>query len=173
MQLNPQHTIPLLDDNGSIIYDSHAICAYLVQKYGKEDSLYPRDLVQRATVDARLHFDTGYLFARLRFLLEAVMYTNVKVLAPDKVEYIEKCWPIMERFLETNDYLCGNNLTIADFCCIATVCSIDELVPIDAVKFPKILAWIKRLEALPYYAELCGATGKKLQNIVREKLASA
>lgn len=172
MQLNPQHTIPLLDDNGSIIYDSHAICAYLVQKYGKEDSLYPSDLVKRANVDARLHFDTGYLFARLRFLLETVMYTDVKILAPEKVEYIQKCWPIMERFLEKNDYLCGNDLTIADFCCVATICSIDQLVPIDPEQFPKLLAWIKRLETLPYYAELCGTVGKKLQAIVTEKLSS-
>lgn len=101
------------------------------------------------------------------------MYTSVKSLSQENIEYIQKCWPIMERFLEKNDYLCGNNLTIADFCCIATVCSIDQLAPIDAEQYPKLLAWIKRLEALPYYAELCGTAGKKLQVIVKEKLASA
>ena len=67
-QLNPQHTIPTLDDNGAVIWDSHAICTYLVSKYGKDDSLYPKDLLVRAKVDQRLHFDTGILFARLRNL---------------------------------------------------------------------------------------------------------
>lgn len=38
---------------------------YLVQKYGKDDSLYPSDLKKRGTVDARLHFDNGILFNHL------------------------------------------------------------------------------------------------------------
>ncbi|XP_031639307.1 glutathione S-transferase 1-like, partial [Contarinia nasturtii] len=63
IKLNPQHTIPLLDDNGVLITDSHAICGYLVGKYGKDDRLYPKDLVKRAQVDAHLHFDSGHLFA--------------------------------------------------------------------------------------------------------------
>jgi len=44
---------------------SHAISAYLVGKYGKDDALYPKDLQKRAIVDQRLHFDTGVLFPRL------------------------------------------------------------------------------------------------------------
>lgn len=75
--------------------------------------------------------------------------------------------------MEKNNYLCGNDLTIADFCCVATVCSIDQLAPIDAAQYPKLLAWIKRLEALPYYAELCGEAGKRLQAYVTEKASSA
>ncbi|KAF4531265.1 hypothetical protein B566_EDAN019338 [Ephemera danica] len=60
--MNPQHTVPTLDDNGFYIWDSHAINAYLVTKYGKNDSLYPRDPQKRAIIDQRLHFDSGILF---------------------------------------------------------------------------------------------------------------
>lgn len=67
LKINPMHTIPTLNDNGVIIWDSHAICTYLVEKYGKDDQLYPKDLLQRAQVDQRLHFDGGFLFPRLRF----------------------------------------------------------------------------------------------------------
>lgn len=63
--MNPQHTVPLLDDDGYLLADSHAINAYLVQKYGKDDSLYPKDLKKRGKVDERLHFDNGTLFRRL------------------------------------------------------------------------------------------------------------
>lgn len=52
-----------------MIWDSHAICTYLVSKYGKDDSLYPKDLLVRAKVDQRLHFDTGILFPSLRNLV--------------------------------------------------------------------------------------------------------
>ena len=39
--------------------------AYLVNTYGKDDSLYPKnDYKRRAIIDHRLHFDSGILFAR-------------------------------------------------------------------------------------------------------------
>lgn len=70
LQLNPQHTIPtIIDQDGTVVYDSHAINVYLATKYGKDDSLYPEDVATRAKVNAALHFDSGVLFARLRFYL--------------------------------------------------------------------------------------------------------
>jgi glutathione S-transferase len=47
---------------------SHAICTYLITKYAKDDTLYPKDPYIRAQVDQGLHFDSGVLFSRLRFL---------------------------------------------------------------------------------------------------------
>lgn len=37
---------------------------YLVNQYGKDDSLYPTDPQKRALVDQRLYFDAGTLQAR-------------------------------------------------------------------------------------------------------------
>lgn len=41
---------------------------YLVTKYGKDDSLYPKDPVKQARVNSALHFESGVLFARMRFI---------------------------------------------------------------------------------------------------------
>lgn len=49
----------------SIFFQSHAISIYLVQKYGKDDSLYPSDLTERTKVNERLFFESSFLFARL------------------------------------------------------------------------------------------------------------
>jgi glutathione S-transferase len=40
----PKHTVPtLVEDDGFTLWDSHAINAYLVSKYAKNDNLYPKD----------------------------------------------------------------------------------------------------------------------------------
>jgi len=73
--INPQHTIPtLVEDDGFILVDSHAIMGYLVDKYGKDDSLYPRDLRKRATVNHRLHFECGILLPRNRALFRPTIF---------------------------------------------------------------------------------------------------
>lgn len=76
----------------------------------------------------------------------------------------------MEEFLEKGDYVCGDELTIADFCCIATISSIDKIAVIDPEKYPKLVAWTKRMEGLPFYssenAKGAAAFQKSLLNTV-------
>lgn len=68
LEINPVHAVPVLEDDGRYIIDSHAILTYLVDQYGENDTLYPKDPFQRAMVDQRLHFDSGILYIRLRNL---------------------------------------------------------------------------------------------------------
>lgn len=72
-QLNPAHTVPTLVDNGFVLWESGAIMAYLVEKYAKDDSLYPKDIEKRAIIDQLLHFSTSS-FTRLTVLV--VSYKN-------------------------------------------------------------------------------------------------
>lgn len=53
---------------------SRAIIAYLVDQYGKDDSLYPKDPKKRAVVDQRLYFDAGTLYQRFGDL-----YVSIKL----------------------------------------------------------------------------------------------
>ncbi|XP_036330481.1 glutathione S-transferase 1 isoform X1 [Rhagoletis pomonella] len=171
IKINPQHTIPTLIDDGNVIYDSHAICGYLVDKYGKEDKLYPKDLVKRAQVNARLHFDSGHLFARLRFLYEPILYYGSTDCSMDKIAYIQKTYEILEEMLKEHPYVCGDDLTIADFCCVATITSVDEVAPIDEFKFPKLRAWLKRLSETPSYQKINQDGADELKKIFKEILA--
>lgn len=54
----------------------------------------------------------------------------------------------MEAFLEGKSWIAGDSLTIADYSLYATITSCNILVPVDA-KFPKLNAWLKKVDALP------------------------
>lgn len=66
--MNPQHILPVLDDNGMIIVDSQVINGYLVDKYGHDDK-------RRAQVNFRLYFCTCKLFERY-FLMDRLNWMN-------------------------------------------------------------------------------------------------
>ena len=62
LAMNPQHNIPTMKDGDFVMNESRAIAAYLVNKYGADDKLYPKDAETRARVDQRLYFDMGVFY---------------------------------------------------------------------------------------------------------------
>lgn len=152
LKRNPLHTVPTLEDGDFAIFDSHAINAYLVGKYGKNDSLYPKDLQKRAIVDQRLHFDSGVLFPRMGAIVGAILRGGAKTIEKDKADLVSQAYQSLETLLEGRKYVAGNDVTIADFSLIATVSSTNSaIVPVAANTYPKISAWLARMQALPYY----------------------
>lgn len=167
--MNPQHTVPFLDDNGVKLADSHAICAYLSEKYGETDRLYPKyPLEKRGLVDSRLHFDSGHIFARLRFLYEPILFYNSSDWPEDRVQNIQTAYDILERFLENTPYVCGDEMTIADISLVATTASLIENIPLEPEKHLKIIEWMDRMAELSYYEELNGAPARDFQAAIRE-----
>nr|ACY95463.1 glutathione S-transferase epsilon class 2 [Anopheles cracens] len=168
VKLNPQHTVPVLDDDGTIITESHAIMIYLVTKYGKDDSLYPKDPVRQARVNSALHFESGVLFARMRFVFERILFYGKADIPEDRVEYVQKSYRLLEDTL-VDDFVAGPGMTVADFSCISTISSIMGVVPLEKADHPRIHAWIDRLKQLPYYEEANGGGGAELAKFVLAK----
>ncbi|TMW46165.1 hypothetical protein DOY81_008755 [Sarcophaga bullata] len=133
------HTIPVLDDNGFVITDSHVICSYLADKYAIDENK-----IKRMQVDARLFFDCGHLFPRARFMIEPVIYFGADTIPQEKWSTCKKAYDGLEKSLATSKYLCGESVTIADLCCVASVST-------AIGKYPNVKAWVERLSELPYY----------------------
>lgn len=88
LKLNPLHTVPTLEDGDFAIFDSHAINAYLTDKYGVDDSLYPKDLQKRAVVNQRLYFDCGILFPRVSAIVGSLLREGAKSVSKDKADLL-------------------------------------------------------------------------------------
>lgn len=171
LRKNPQHTVPLLEDDGQYIWDSHAIMAYLVRRYGKDDALYPKDFIKRAIVDQRLHFETGVLFQGcLRNIALPIFYGNELEVPRAKIDAIYEAYDFLEAFLADQPYLCGQSITLADFSNISTVSSFLGLAPIDGAKYPKLKAWVGRMSQIPDYKQLNGYGAQMLVDMFKEKI---
>lgn len=143
VKLNPQHTIPTLVDNGFVLWESRAILAYLVEKYGRNDSLYPKEAKARALVNQRLFFDLGTLYPALSEYYFPQM--QGKPADPEKFKKVEAAVGILDAFLEGKLYLAGEKLTIADISIWSTVAAF-ILFKLDLSKYPNIVKWYENGE---------------------------
>lgn len=170
LEKNPQHTVPMLEDDEGCIWDSHAIMTYLVGKYGKDDALYPLDHHQRAIVDQRLHFDSGLMFTgALRPITRGILMLGETVVEQSRIEAVAEIYDLVELFLGDNDYVAGNELTLADFSFVSSISCLWIYLPIDAAKYPRISAWVQRMKELPYYEEANGIGAAQLETILKSK----
>nr|XP_023027222.1 glutathione S-transferase 1-like [Leptinotarsa decemlineata] len=150
LALNPQHTVPVLDDEGFILSDSHAINAYLASKYGKDTSLYPVDIKQRAIVDQRLHYDSSSLFARGLVISKIILFEGAKDIPQKNLDLLKEAFEVSEKLLQ-KEWIAGDQLTIADFSFVTSLTSWSVYIPLSEKEYPKLAAWRKRIENLPYY----------------------
>ncbi|XP_061389566.1 glutathione S-transferase 1-like [Musca vetustissima] len=170
LKKNPQHTVPLLEENGHIISDSHAIISYLCDKYAKDDALYPKDLLKRAVVEQRMYFEAGVLFqGGLRNITIPLLFRNQTQIPKHQIDAIVESYGFLESFLKDNKYMAGDHLTIADFSIVTAVTSLVAFVEIDPTKFPKLSGWLKTMESLPYYEEANGVGAKQLVAVIKSK----
>ncbi|KAH8306484.1 hypothetical protein KR018_012669, partial [Drosophila ironensis] len=139
LKLNPQHTIPTLVDNGFSIWESRAIAVYLVEAYAKDDSLYPKDPQKRAVVNQRLFFDLGTLFDSLAKYYYPILRTGH--FGPlEEFKRAQAAFEFLNTFLEGQDYVAGNQLTLADISILSTVSTFD-VFEFEIAQYPNVNRW--------------------------------
>ncbi|KAK4877113.1 hypothetical protein RN001_009619 [Aquatica leii] len=151
LKLNPLHTVPTLDDNGSVLYDSHVINAYIVDKYGKNDSLYPKDIYKRGLVQQGMAFDLGNLFPVLKEIDLAYFKKEITELPPHYIDMCKTVYGFLETILKKHEWVALDHITLADISCYTTTTSLDYHFPIKSETYPTISNWLKRCGELPYF----------------------
>jgi glutathione S-transferase len=153
LKIHPFGTVPALDDEGFVVYDSTIINEYLEDEY-PYPPLMPKDSEGRAR--ARLmedlrdsHFNpaSGQLNRELRKLEPE---RDPKVIEQARAK-IAECFDRIEKELEGREYLAGP-FSLADIAFIPNIDTLDRIqVQVDP-KYKNIHAWIARLKARPSFA---------------------
>lgn len=139
LKLNPQHTIPTLVDSIFSIWESRAILSYLAEKYGRNDSLYPKDPQKRAIVNQRLYFDMGTFYKTFGDYFYPQMMLKVPG-DPEKLKKLEDAVELFDGFLAKTKYAAGDKITIADYALIATFTTL-LAVELDVSRFENVNRW--------------------------------
>jgi len=153
LALNPRGQVPVLDDAGTIVWDSMAILVYLARKYG-DDRWLPLDARLMAKVMQWLAVSENeilYGLARAR----AVTRFNRSWNLAQCQELGRSGLEAMENHLKHNRWLAADWPTIGDIACYPYV----ALAPEGGVAlddFPYIGQWTARIQSLPGYVSMPG-----------------
>ncbi len=160
--LNPNLTVPVLDDDGFVLTESSAILKYLADLAGSPT--YPTELRARARVNSAMDwFNTNfskdlngdYVYPRLlpEFMPPGLLAPEVAQRALERAGH----WlGVLDRHMLKDRYVCGPDVTIADYFG-AVQTGLSQAVDFDLSPWPNVKAWLDRMRARPAWGEVHAA----------------
>ncbi len=147
LELNPFGQVPVLDDNGTVIYDSIAILVYLATRYDADGRWMPRDAMGQAAVHAWFSVAAGQIAygpAAARLITVFAAKFN-----PDEViGRAHALLKVMDAQLATRAFLAGDSATLADVAGYSYISAAPE-GNVDIGAYANVRAWLARVESLP------------------------
>ena len=149
LALNPNHKIPVLDDDGLVIWESGAILLHLAEKHGK---LLPADPASRIHAIQYAFFQTGGIGPNLGRLGAQLR----KPAAERNVEMVEIFGEEVSRLLAVLDRILADGRPyLAGEYSIGDVMHFPWLQPLHALKAPPLMdqphvvQWVERIAERP------------------------
>ncbi len=156
---NPRGQVPVLVDDDFALYESNAIVEYLDDRY-PEQPLFGAEPRRRAVVRRLICENDWYLTPSSEKLVDELFYKSDPATVDEQVLAAAKAGigHELQRFETylTNEWLAGE-LSAADFALYPTLALFRRFekrrpdLGLTAAIPPKLAAWVKRIEALPYY----------------------
>ena len=152
--MNPNRRVPVIDDDGFVLYESNAITRYLSAKYGM-GTLCPTDLQTRASADRWMDWATTTMHPLMTPLFWGWIRTPPEKRDPKALEEhrlgMEQVMAILDAELARRPFITGDTLTMGD---IPIGCFTQRwsALPIERGAHQHLNAWLERLRARPGFA---------------------
>jgi glutathione S-transferase len=155
LAINPHGRIPVIDDAGLVVWESHAIIRYLCARYGS-GTLWPPDAAERSFADRWMDWSATTLQRDFMDLFWGYYRTPDDERDWPRIrELIERCachYRLLDAQLAQRPYLGGNDFTMADVPAGTTLYRYLGL-DLERPPIPYVEAWYRRLAARRAYRE--------------------
>ncbi|MEQ9225715.1 MAG: glutathione S-transferase family protein [Parvibaculum sp.] len=153
-RLNPNRQVPVLADGDFVLTECAAIMKYIAERAGSP--AYPRDLHARARINEAMDwFNTGFSYAFLFFVIYPRFLAAMQVFDPATkaslaafgMERTARYLTVLdEHMLGRSPYVCGNEVSLADYLGAVYV-AMGDLIDFDFAPWPNVAAWLSRMKA--------------------------
>jgi glutathione S-transferase len=156
--INPRQKVPAIVDDGFALYESDAILEYIDEKY-PAPKLFPGDAQQHALTRRMIREADLYFGGAMDAVIDEVLFKpqaewDADAIANGRAAMAKELalWESLMR----GDYLAGE-LSAADFTLyplLALSLRCEKKKPdidLRSIIGPRVTAWMKRIEALPYF----------------------
>ena len=147
LQRNPFGQVPVLEDDGTTLFDSNAILVYLATKYDADRRWLPHDPKGQADVQAWLSVAAG-LIAFGPAAARLITVFGARLNPEEVIGRAHGLLQVMEAQLATRRFLVGNTATLADIAGYSYLSAAPE-GNVDLAAYPNVRAWLARVEMLP------------------------
>jgi glutathione S-transferase len=154
LAMNPNGKVPLLDDEGFLLWESHAIMVYLADK-SPAQTLYPRDILARADVNRWLFWSAYHFTPAVGFISRERI--SKKMVGgsgdPDPVEIargealLTTAAQTLDAHLATREWIADGRLTLADLA-IAAPLMHTAAARLPVLAYRHLQSWFARVQAL-------------------------
>lgn len=154
LQVNPAGKVPVIVDDGFILFESMAIARYLASK--NNSPLYPDDLREKALVDQWIDFCSIHLqTATNRIFFNRIIAPKIGIPKDEDtlnagIKLLEQYLPVLENQLEKNEFLTGSFLSIADINLLA-ILDPAEPMGININRYKNMYSWFQGLKREEFY----------------------
>ena len=155
-ELNPNGLVPTIDDDGFVLWESHAIVRYLAAKHAA-GTLWPEDPKTRADADRWMDWTSSTFWPALRPLFHGLVRTpagerDAAALEASRRKSAEVLG-ILDACLESRAFVAGPVFTIGD---IALGCGAWRwmALPIERPALPNLARWFDTLAQRPAFRKI-------------------
>lgn len=155
LAMNPNHKMPVLDDNGFVLWESNAILFYLANQR-PQSGLWPSEIRHQADVLRWLAWESAHWdaescgmvgYEKMSKLVLGLGSADPAFITRGE-ENFERFAQVLNNSLKGRKYLTGDALTIADFSIGAWIPAAERL-ELPIAKFQEVANWYERLASLP------------------------
>lgn len=149
IKMNPNRRIPVIDDGGTILFESNAIVRYLAARYGS-GTMWAADPGERARSDMWMDWAINTLMPDMTICFWQTIRTPEPQRDMAAVEAAAKrlgpLWQVLDDHLADRRHVAGDALTIGD---VPAGCLYYRYVnlPIDRPSLPNLQLWYQNLKA--------------------------